>query len=213
MADATWGERYPQIQDDGDLKIHLSGSDTGVAVTTYPIDGQSWLIDGDSKAIVTVGWGHHLTHEGYMYSAMYLKTDIANDGKHLLHFKTGPGKRVHLEVLLASSTKAYATVYAGATMSANGTQITTGANNIGNTDHTPDLTIFHTPTVSVNGSVMGQVLLGSGNRTNPSGGTSRASGSEWELQQSTSYWVLFEAKGGAGVTTDIGVEVLFYHEP
>jgi len=213
MADATWGERYPQIQDDGDLKIHLSGSDTGVAVTTYPIDGQSWLVDGDSKAIVTIPWEHHLVHEGYMWSSLHLKTGIANDGKYLIHFKTGSGKRVHLAIELQASTKAYATVYAGATMSANGTTIPVGSNKLGNTDFQPDIALYHTPTVSVNGSAMGQLLMGSGTKQNPAGGSSRASGAEWELAQNTSYWVLVEGKGGAGVTTDFSFEALFYREP
>jgi len=213
MSDKTWGEKFPVIQDDGDLKVHLSGASGDVPVTTYPIDNQPWLIDGDSKAIVTIPWEHHLVHEGYLWSALDISTGVADNAKHLYHFKTGAGKRVHLSIELYASTKAYATVYSGATMSDNGAQVTAAANKIGDTSHEPDLKIYDAPTVAVNGTVMGSMLLGAGSKQSPSGGGSRAGGAEWELEQNTSYWVLLEAKGGAGVTTDFEVEATFYKEP
>jgi len=229
MTDKTWGEKFPQVQDDGDLKVHvnntavpISGTVTatvadGLIVTTYPADDTPYLIEdvgSRGHMMTTITWEHWLVHRGYMWSGMHLKTGIADDGKYQLHFKTGPDKRVHLAVELTASTAAWVTVYSDATMSSDGTVIEYGPNRLGSsTDLKPELDVYHTPTVSANGTKMGDLLLGGGNKQNPVAGGSRAGGAEWELDKNKSYLLLIEAKGGAGVTTDFGVEFNAYKEP
>lgn len=216
MVDRTWGEKFPTIQDDGDLKVHISSSTTGVAVTTYPADGVPFILDSDALNVpVHQTWEHFLTHHGFMYTANHLKTAIANDAKYSILFVTGPTKRNHLEAVFQASTKAWVSVYAGVTASNNGTLLDPqpGCNKIGDTSHPVDLTLYHTPTISVNGTFMGGHLVGGGTKASPSGGENRAGGGEWELQLSTKYWVLVEAKGGAGITTDFDLECQVYTEP
>lgn len=123
-------------------------------------------------------------------------TEVADDGVIMLHIKVDSTKSAQGIISIESDGKCYVDFYENPTTSADGTALTELSMNR-ETDATPLTAVFHTPTKSVNGTLLEYGILGTAGKFTLSGGDQ--TGAYWALKPNEQYLVLVTNKSGANI--------------
>ena len=160
--------------------------------------------------MVNIGQNHREIHEGEFYEFGHTFIDVADAATIRLRFLTG-AKNFHYGIEVMSEGKAFAAIRKGTTYTGDGTEITPINNNDASSE-TALLTVFHTPTVNVAGSLLtpanGILILG-GTGPLSVGGDIKAD-EERVSALTTDY--LIEVTNDSGQAKDITILVGGYEE-
>jgi hypothetical protein len=140
--------------------------------------------DDVTGAIETIDYPHHEAHEGNLFLVWH-KADVTGGGTMTILVKVPAGVTAHTIFSVITESETDLGLYEGPTVSNDGTSLTAYNHKRSSTD-TGDVTAFHTPTVSVNGTQIDGRHWGSGRGV---GGEGRSS-EEWLLAPSTNYLVI-----------------------
>ena len=169
--------------------------------TVFPQSKAQGRVDNKDRHI-PIDVYHDKIHTGDMFS-VFGEITLNDTEVHVLHVKTGT-KEVHIYGTIASSGTGTVKIYADSTLSGVGTPITIQNRNQrfqGVT--TPEATVYHTPTESVEGTQIDSYLLGADKKA---GGEGR-NDHEWIFAPNKSYQI--KIASGAN-SNDIVARVLFY---
>lgn len=173
-----------EAQTDGSQKSQIADAEGDVA-----------NVDEFSEALETIDVPHAHIHEGKMFDMCELATITSGSNRDYLVI-TGANKFVHFKVTCTADGKGDVAIYEEPTTSANGTGMAELNRNRASAI-TPEVTVFHTPTVSAVGTMLCDELFGSGNK---SGGETRAD-NEWVLKKNTKYLIRVHASANIDVST------------
>lgn len=148
--------------------------------------------DASTEALINIDHAHHKVHSGSHYKAGYQDTSmVASDTIELLFVTPDTTEWAHWKLVAQSTGEVVVAVYEGTTTSANGTAITRWNRNR-NSVNTSSTLVYHTPTVTADGTKMVEKWIGSSGFRENSGGESRGD-NEFILKQNTKYLVRLTA--------------------
>ena len=160
-------------------------------------------IDPYTAAFANIDHSHQEIHSGDMYS-FFDVNDIANSAtRDLLVITPNTTKWAHFTIIVDGEAEFDYAIYEGATTSANGTSVSVFNRNR-NSSNTNTTLVYHTPTVSGTGTMIGRKHIGGGKAL---GGTSRGA-EEWILKQNTKY--LIRITNSTTSDNFMSVEGVFY---
>jgi len=149
-------------------------------------------IDSSTNTLQTIDYAHHEIHAGNHYKAGFLNTNLVTDATVQLLFVTpDTTKWAHWTLTSQSTGAVKVEIYEGASVSANGTAVTRWNRNRNSTNTSTTL-VYHTPTVTTNGTKMVTRYLGSEGFKQELSGEHRGD-SEFILMQDTKYLVVLTA--------------------
>jgi hypothetical protein len=158
---------------------------------------------------IGIDFPHHEVHEGNLYTFGYTFIDVANAASAELHFVTAATHSIHYAVRITSEGKSYAFIYRGSTYTDDGTEITPVNNNCASSN-TAATTVYHTPTVNVDGTLLTAEngILIAGGLGPQSVGSDVRSNDERVAAVSNDY--LVRVTNVAGTDKDITIQVAGY---
>jgi hypothetical protein len=167
--------------------------------------------DEYARALTVINEEHRMNHDGMMFHATYRWSAVANSGNADWLLRTVASNYPHIvkALVTCADTPMDIKTYQSPTVSASGTAITSYTTNF-NSSNTPDLLLYHTPTITDVGTLVHDRLV-------PSQGTGvgtdhgfiiPGSNEEWILAPSSDY--LFRVTNNTGGTSDIVIEMSWY---
>lgn len=164
--------------------------------------------DPISDVPVIVAFEHHQLHEGETYQYTYAPAALAINTSVLLRLVvpvlTPTVKTPHFALEVDATAETWVFMYETPTTTANGTQQTTHNRNR-NSANAAGMTVWLTPTVTGNGTLLNSSIVGAGTKA---GGSSRES-IEWDLSSNKVYLIVATAKV-AGV--NICLRAMWYED-
>lgn len=167
--------------------------------------------DAYGSGTVVIDSVHENIHKGFVYHASNKFTTVANGASAELLLVVPALTFPHFHRFKCNTGAGNIDVYffEGTTVSANGTQLTAGNINR-NSSNTPDMDVYHTPTITGDGTQVAHhwsppTGAGIGNTI---GVTDITNGEEWLLKPSTNY--LIRITNNSGGSIDIWTEFLWY---
>jgi len=164
--------------------------------------GRSFIkTDRMTNAVITIDYSHHEIHGGSHFKAGFQDSAMNTSETIEIMFVTpDTTKHAHWSLTAQSSGAATVEVYEGGTATG-GTAVTIWNRNR-NSDNTAGVTVFHTPSITADGTKMATKWIGgSGFRTDVSG--EHRGDSEFILKQNTKYIVRATANAD-GIEVAIG---------
>ena len=133
--------------------VDLSTTDVGAGSTYYAYDiDVLYEFNGSAfRPIHNMDFLHQEVHEGGLFTVNYIFEDVENNAYATIAIVTG-AKQFHGIATVDCEGKAYLNTYSGATLSANGTEITQFNRNA-TSPNTPVSKIYHTPQMKSNGTI------------------------------------------------------------
>jgi len=150
---------------------------------------------------------HHKIHAGYYFGAGYIYTGVAAAASKYLVVSTGSDTLAHITFEVSTSGKAIFYLYENPTLSLTGTELSKTNFNRGSFN-TSGTHIYHTPTVTSNGSLLGCKLIPGSSGGGARIGSSVSAREEFLLASGTNYLLCVE--NTSGVSIDIGFDVEWY---
>jgi len=147
--------------------------------------------------LVTIDTVHDHVHKGITVQASYKSpegADVADNSDVTLAIFTGR-RTSHLAFQVAAGGDAELLLYEGASLSANGTNLSAYNLNRADSIFTPSTHVTHTPSVTTNGILLHNSFLPGGIAGGSVGGTARSE-TEWELKADTIYMIKLINRGG-----------------
>lgn len=173
---------YSQIIDSNGEIITID-STTG-AIATQVVDSNGNIIIIEDRALVFMDWEHYKIHEGDTYTIIQT-TDLGNGGvRDILVVPPNTAVRAHLIWEIEHELETSIQFYRGTTYTDNGTAIVSFNRN-GNSLNTATTLVYHTPTITNAGTLIGTIQQGDGKKA---GGSDRES-NEFILKQGTAYLI------------------------
>jgi len=155
---------------------------------------------------VTVSSPHDELHRGNGFSIFHDSGSIANNATLEILINTG-STGLHVQMVGDVTGTFSVDTFEGTTVSSNGTAITVFNKNR-YSSRTTNASIFHTPTITSDGTKIGIELIGAGKRQ---GGASEMSrGDQWILKNATSYLVRYTNISGVANRVIANIE---WYEP
>lgn len=148
----------------------------------------------NSGALTCVRAIHWRIKESKEFYVSHRFTSVADDGVAMIHIKVDSTKSAHGYISIESDGKCYVDLYENPTTSADGTAVTELCLNR-EIDATPSTSVFHTPTKSVNGTLLEYGILGTAGKFTLIGGDEM--GGYWLLKPNEQYLILVTNKSGA----------------
>ena len=146
--------------------------------------GDLVTIDEYTGSLTTIGWEHHKIHEGDTFTILEV-TDLPNAAvRDILVITPDTTKWAHLVWELEHELETLIQFYLGTTVTDNGTLVPSFNRN-GNSANVSTTLVYHTPTITNVGMLIGTVQQGSGRKA---GGSDRES-NEFILKQNTMYLI------------------------
>jgi hypothetical protein len=184
---------------DGDLVA--AEEDGGKKYQVIRVDGY----DTTHDAVVTLDEIHSSIHKGRMFSSGYHSMSVADNADIEILVQVG-ATAAHALLSVAVGGDAEAELYEGTTFSGAGTAATpVNKNRFSATAATT--TVTHTPTLTLDGTLLASGYIPGGTKAQSGGGTG-SSFAEWVLQTSTDY--LIRLINRAGSTQPLGIVIDFY---
>jgi len=174
--------------------VNTSGTATGDKVKIT--DGTTDLIIWDDGSIVNIRDIHRRIINSKEFFVSQRFTTVADDGTAMFHIKVDSTKSAHGHISIEADGKCHVDFYENPTTSADGTALNELCMNR-ETDATPTVAVFHTPTKSVNGTLLEYGILGSAGKFTLAGGAQTQA--YWLLKPNEQYLVLVTNKSGADV--------------
>ena len=141
-------------------------------------------IDEATRAIATIEYEHYQIHEGNTFTILEVN-DLGNGVvRDILVVSPNTTEWAHLVWEIEHELETLIQFYQDTTYTDNGTEITSFNRN-GNSTHTATTLVYHTPTITNVGTLIGTIQQGSGKKA---GGSDRLS-NEFILQQNTAYLI------------------------
>tara|TARA_R110000764_G_scaffold36736_1_gene81952 strand:+ start:20741 stop:21325 length:585 start_codon:yes stop_codon:yes gene_type:complete len=171
------------------------------------IERQIVTVDSHDNALVIIDALHANIHRGIMYTAS-MQGAVLSDGVLEIILQVGADE-FHAAFNGAVSQNMIAQIYEGVTFSAAGTSLPC-FNRDRESANTATMAITHTPTLTLDGTLMTDIFIPGGAKSTASGGTA-ASFNEWELAPNTDYLLRISntvvSPASAG---HAGIDVEFY---
>jgi hypothetical protein len=156
----------------------------------------------DAMAVIVTSLDHARVHRGEIWR-MATSVPSKNDGQsYVLHFKTAASvAEVHATLAVAGSGAGLVRIYEGPTVSAGtpalGTAVTmVNANRITANQRALASALYHTPTTTDNGTILGEWYFGSGNK---GAGETDQREHEYVLKPDTSYLIVLESDAAGNI--------------
>lgn len=174
-----------------------------------------YRVDRFCGAQVAISEEHWVVHEGFAFLFTHFIDNLANAGEAELLLKVPANTYPHIHQLdlAAGRGDVRIEIFEGPTTSSDGTPVS-APNQNRNSTNTPGLNVFHTPTVSADGTKFWDHWLhptasGSGGRQE--GLVLSPMGTELVLKPETNY--LIKITNNSGATIDLMLRGLFYELP
>lgn len=165
------------------------------------VSGQSG-IDASTESLEIIDYAHHEIHSGNHYKAGFMDVAMSsNDTVELLFVTPNTAQWAHWTLVGQSTGAVKIEVFEGTIASVNGT-VVTSFNRNRNSSNTSSSIVYHTPTVTNDGTKMVTKYLGSEGFKEDTGGEGRGD-SEFLLKQNTKYLVRLTALS-TGIVGAIG---------
>lgn len=165
-------------------------SDTG---KVYEWSGTTWYLRtaalDTSGTRTIISYEHSKVHQGKFYTANYYLAGVANGSSIEILVQTPSDKTVHNYIKAASGGDSLFYTFEDATFSAEGTAITP-INNNRSSANTADATITHTPTLTADGTQLGNPEFIPGGHGGVSVGSSEGIGKEQFVLNSNTVYLL-----------------------
>ncbi len=146
--------------------------------------GNLVTIDEYTRSLTTIGWEHHKIHEGDTFTVLEV-TDLPNAAvRDILIITPDTTKWAHLVWEIEHELETLIQFYRGTVVTDNGT-VVPSFNRNGNSDNVSTTFVYHTPTITNDGVLIGTIQQGSGKKA---GGSDRQS-NEFMLKRNTMYLV------------------------
>lgn len=174
---------------------------------TWPFDLPGWIksfMDPYAHAVTVIDEEHRLVHDGMVFDCDHYSASIANGASLDVHLKVPAGCYPHLRALgfAVSDGPCMFYFYEAPTLSADGTELTPRNHNR-NSTNTPQMQVFHTPTVTGVGTLLHQRFVpdmgGVGANLVGVVGSTAGSAQEFVLKPSTSYIIRMTNNSGAAI--------------
>lgn len=176
-----------------------------IAPFVQPIDNDGYLLnhnDATTKANVAIDYVHHEIHNGNVYKVDDDATLVDEATRELLLITANTTKWIHLLIKRRGTGETKMELFEDPTSSANGTAKTIVQKNR-NSSNVPSMLVYHTPTVSVDGTLLSKKLFGEGKKE---GGEDRSS-DEWILKQNSKYLIKTTSAAADNITS---IELVWY---
>jgi len=180
---------------------HVLGALKVIAEITNE-DGEAIKTDDMTNALTVIDYAHHEIHSGSHFKAGYQDTVMAtNDEINILFITPDTLKWAHFELTAQATGAVIIDFYEDAVVSANGTLVTAWNRNRNSTKVNTVL-VYHTPTVTTNGTKISSKWVGNEGFKDSVGGEARGE-AEFILKQNTKYLIKLTAvsnniKGAVG---------------
>ena len=172
---------YVIVVNDEPVDVLVSGNPELMVVDS---DGDIITIDENTGAIATIEWEHHQLHEGNTFTILEV-TDLGNGAvRDILVVSPDTTEWAHLVWEIEHELETSIQFYRDTTYTDNGTEITSFNRN-GNSTNTATTLVYHTPTITNVGTLVGTIQQGNGKKA---GGSDRTS-NEFILKQNTAYLI------------------------
>lgn len=147
-------------------------------------DANIITIDSATRAITTVAFEHHQIHDGLTFTVMEV-TDLGNGGvREVLVVSPNTTTWAHLVWEIEHELETSIQFYRDTTYTFNGTAIDS-FNRHGNSPNVATTLVYHTPTITNVGTLIGMIQQGNGKKA---GGSDRLA-NEFILKQDTAYLI------------------------
>ena len=170
--------------------VNIANEPVDVAVIGNPElqvvddDGDIITIDENTRVIVTIEYEHYQIHAGNTFTVLEV-TDLGNGAvRDILVVSPDTTRWAHLVWEIEHELEALIQFYMDTTYSDNGTAISSFNRN-GNSSTIATTLVYHTPTITDVGTLIGAIQQGSGKKA---GGSDRLA-NEFILKKNTSYLV------------------------
>ena len=172
--------------------------------------GEIEQIELDGGSLPTISHEHAKVHDGGLFACGYLNAAVANNGNIDLWLKASATHSVHTYIKVIAGGDATFEYFKATTVTADGTPCTP-LNHNETSSNTPELTVFHTPTIDVLGAVSWpeKIVGGTGGITP---GAIQTPGSEQVVIPSNANR-LFRMTNTAGTTQPLQIILSFYEVP
>jgi len=155
-----------------------------------------------------IEYEHDKTHEGRYFSGGYYNSSLADAANQDLLVTASSSNVFHAQFLVAVSGDCTMMIYEGPTTSA-GTSVTMSNHNR-SSSKSSDLTVKHTPTVTVTGTQINGTIFLPGGDKHTGGGGHFGFANEFMLAKSTSYLLRVTNVSGGAIKISVG---LFGYHP
>jgi len=163
-------------------------------------------VDSKRKGIVTIEVPHDATHDGIMFEASYIFTQVASAANADILVMAGANKELHAVFHIVSGGQALIYLYESPTITAAGTALAINDMNRV-TRNTSDARAYQGPTIGAVGTGLSQSMVEGGTTGSKVGGQVRW-GSEWILKKSTNY--LVRATNNTAQAQNMSIQMEFY---
>jgi hypothetical protein len=166
--------------------------------------------DEFTGAVKAMTADHSYIHDGLLFETFH-KASVASSGVMNVSILTPAAGYIHLRPSAVSTSGDLVTIafYEGTTMTV-GTGLT-AYNHNRNSTKAPTVVVKHTPTITADGTLLGQSFIGGGTGVGGSrSGGERGEVNEWVLKPSTQY--LLRITNGSSAANVIQANVLWYEE-
>lgn len=197
-------------QDSGKIPRHLLVDANGkLLVTSTLTDGTTNVnVNPSANALYMSSAQHSRIAKSIEFTGCHRFLDVANGASIYLLGKVHSTKNAHGDFIVDSEGKAYIEMYEAPTITADGTVVPIISINrqvLG----TPVSTLFHTPTLTDDGTRIHCSMVGAGQRVQGAGGT-MAGGSYFLFKKSQNYTLKVTNQSGAAI--DINVAYSWHEE-
>ena len=128
------------------------------------------IVDAATHGLVTMASEHHAIHEGVYFNVCHRFTDIADDASVSMLVRIASGYRWDVVRTLLVDGKSAMSSYDGPTSSDDGTPLVLRNRHRGFADAPTGVNVWHTPTVSVNGTEFCPLYVPAGEKKTTGGG-------------------------------------------
>ena len=166
------------------LPLVACTADSPGYVMVVDSDGNIIAIDAATRAIATIEWEHYQIHEGKTFTVLEV-TDLGNGAvRDILGVTPDTTEWAHLVWEIEHELETSIQFYQDTTYSDNGTAISS-INRNGNSTNIATTLVYHSPTITNVGTLIGTIQQGSGKKA---GGSDRLA-NEFILKQNTAYLI------------------------
>ena len=158
--------------------------DGSLDVVVVDEDGDPISIDENTRAIATIEWEHYQVHAGNTFTVLEV-TDLGNMAvRDILVVSPDTTKWAHVVWEIEHELETLIQFYRDTIYTDNGTPIT-AFNRDGNSSNTATTLVYHTPTITNVGTLVGTIQQGNGKKA---GGSDRLA-NEFILKQNCAYLI------------------------
>ena len=159
------------------------------------------LVDDVTESAISISYEHHEMHDGsfYFYKSWLINTGATDSYNDFMFITPDTTKRIHARFEAVADADAVVEIYEAPTTSANGTEVNT-FNVDRNSENTPTLIAYASPTVTAEGTLIWATRNGGGK--NPVG-VNPVAAYEIIAKQNTKYLFRLTKKTTADTVMDI----------